>query len=69
MPGTALYQTCDFCKRHEDPDKGIFVSSFSGYAGYGSMFDGEFISIHICTECLDKAVAKRLMQESKQGAS
>ena len=69
MSGTSLFETCDICKRREDPNKGVFVSSFSGYAGYGSKFDGEFISIHICNECVDKALADRPKSNDKEGAS
>ena len=60
----ALHESCDSCGRQESSDKGIFVHLFGGYAGYGSEHDGEFISLHFCSECLDRMLGKRPMNRN-----
>lgn len=59
-----LHEKCDLCQAKENPNKEIFVHMFGGYAGYGSVHDGEYITLHFCSECLDKMLAKRPPQEA-----
>jgi len=43
---------CDRCKKEIVDDDYEQYWSISQYAGYGSQFDGEWISKQICDECL-----------------
>lgn len=60
----AIYERCDIChavenSMAENPDKQVFIYLFGGYAGYGSVHDGDYIGLHICSECLDRMLANR----------
>lgn len=57
--GTMLFETCDLCDRQEDAARGIFIHSLSGYPGYGSVFDEEYVTLHLCSECLDRLLMKK----------
>ena len=55
----ALHERCDCCRKMDDPNNGVFMHLFGGYAGYGSEHDGEYIALHFCSECLDRMLAQR----------
>ena len=55
----ALHEKCDCCGRREDLDKGVYIHTFGGYAGYGSIHDGEYKLLHFCSECLDQMLDNR----------
>lgn len=57
--GTALHEKCDCCGRRENLDKGVFIHTFGGYAGYGSVHDEDYVMLHFCSECLDRMLAGR----------
>lgn len=47
---------CNVCgKGFDDFDK-INGFSISGSIGYGSKYDGDYISLDMCCECMDKLI-------------
>ena len=57
--GNELYNYCDCCGAKDNILKGIAHHTFGGYAGYGSKHDGEYITLVLCSECLDKMLRTR----------
>lgn len=51
-------QKCNFCGKELDFWDKQNNFSFKGAVGYGSSYDGEFIEIHLCCDCFDKALNK-----------
>ena len=66
MDGTALYEKCDICKQVETPEGNVILSNFHGYAEYGSVHDGDMLTLHICQHCLDRLIAERNGQQNKK---
>ena len=54
-----LFSVCDCCGKKDNVMRGIVHHTFGGYAGYGSKHDGEYITIVLCTECLDRMLDAR----------
>lgn len=65
MGGTSLLDKCDICGKEGRATDGFIVNTFGGYAGYGSAYDGEYIALHICPDCLDKILGQRPPQGKK----
>ena len=59
MQQNNLHTKCSVCGRVDDFLSGDTFHSFTGYAGYGSKYDGEYITLHFCSECLDKMLDYR----------
>ena len=59
MKGTSLLTRCDLCGKTGRADDEFITHSFRGYAGYGSAYDGEFIQLQVCSQCLDQVLQRR----------
>lgn len=56
MQGNELYLKCDLCGKKENYANNDYVHLFAGFAGTGSAYNGEYITLHFCSECLDKMI-------------
>jgi len=54
--GNELFNICDGCGKKDSIARGITHHTFGGYAGYGSRYDGEYITLTFCSACLDKMI-------------
>ena len=66
MMGSELFSICDCCGQRDNISKGMMHHTFGGYAGYGSEHDGEYITLILCSECLDKMLRARPQNDAAQ---
>lgn len=50
--------TCSMCNKALDVYDKQMNFKYERTVGYGSIFDGDYISIQLCCECADKIITK-----------
>ncbi len=58
-------RSCNICGHVEDKENDLeLLHEFTGIPGYGSMYDGDKITLYLCSDCLDSIVHLDRPEES-----